>query len=137
MPKLVLDTNVLISALHFGGRPREVLDLARHGQVKLILSHFILAETEKILRDKLHWEDRMLSLTLSRLRQTATVVEHHHRIAIIKAKDADNRILECAVAGEADYLISGDKKHILPLKQYQGIRILSPADFLKSFLREK
>lgn len=137
MPKLVLDTNVLISALHFGGRPREVLDLARHGQVELVLSDFILGETEKILRDKLHWEDRMLSLTLSRLRQTATVVEPRHKITIIKAKDADNRILECAVAGGADCLISGDKKHILPLKEYQRIRILSPADFLKSFLREK
>lgn len=137
MPKLVLDTNVLISALHFGGRPREVLDLARHGQVDLVLSDFILAETEKILREKLHWEDRMLSLTLSRLRQTATLVEPRQKITIIKAKDADNRILECAVAGEADYLVSGDKKHILPLKEYQGIRILSPADFLKSFLREK
>jgi len=137
MPKLVLDTNVLISALHFGGRPRELLDLARQGQIELVLSPFILGETEKVLRDKLHWDDWMLTLTLSKVRHMATVVEPRHTITIIKAKDADNRILECAEAGGADFLITGDKKHILPLKEYQGIRILSPAEFLKSFVREK
>ncbi len=46
--------------------------------------------------------------------------------------DVDNRILECAIEGKADYIISGDKHHILPLKKFQKIRILSPSQFLKS-----
>ncbi len=50
--------------------------------------------------------------------------------SIIKAKDSDNRILECAVSGKADFLVSGDTKHITPLKQYMDITILKPAEFL-------
>ena len=53
------------------------------------------------------------------------------KVTIIKYKDDDNRILECALEGKAQYIISGDRKHLLPLKEYQGTKILSPADFLK------
>jgi putative PIN family toxin of toxin-antitoxin system len=130
MPKVVLDTNVLVSTLHFGGRPREVLDLARHGHIELVISSFILEETEKVLRENFRWEERILRLTLSRLKAIATMAEASHRITVIKEKDADNRILECAVAGGADFLVSGDNKHLLPLREFQGIRILRPADFL-------
>lgn len=135
MPKVVLDTNVLVSALHFGGRPREVLDLARHGHIELVISPFILQETEKVLREKFHWDEPILKLTLSRLKGIATIAEPYHRITLIKQKDADNRILECAVAGGADFLVSGDTKHIVPLKEVQGIRILRPADFLRLLKR--
>ncbi len=132
--KVVLDTNVLVSALHFGGRPREVLDLARQGHFELVLSPFILQETERVLREKFRWEEKILDLTLSKLREVATVVDPRQRITLIKEKAADNRILECAVAAGADFLISGDTKHILPLKEYQGIKIVRPAEFLKFLL---
>lgn len=135
MPKVVLDTNVLVSALHFGGRPREVLDLARHGYIELVISSFILQETEKVLREKFLWEERILRLTLSRLKRIAAIAEPSHRITLIKERDADNRILECAVAGGADFLVSGDTKHILPVKEFQGIRILRPAEFLRLLKR--
>jgi predicted nucleic acid-binding protein len=52
---------------------------------------------------------------------------------VIKENDDDNRILECAIEGRVQYLISGDRKHLLPLKEYQGAKILSPAEFLKLF----
>lgn len=139
MPKVVLDTNVLVSALHFGGRPRELLDLARHGHIELIMSPFILQETEKVLREKLQWEERILKETLSKLKDIATIVEPppSHRVTLIKEKDADNRILECAAAGGADFLVSGDTKHILPLKEFRGVRILRPADFLRLLMGRK
>ena len=133
MPKVVLDTNVLVSALHFGGRPREVLDLARHKHIELIISAFILQETENVLREKFHWEEQILRLTLSRLKGISTLTEPHGRITIIKEKDSDNRILECAVAGGADFLVTGDTKHVLPLKEFQGIQILRPSAFVRRF----
>jgi predicted nucleic acid-binding protein len=46
-------------------------------------------------------------------------------------------VLECALAGEADYLVTGDKKHLLPLRQFRGIRIISPAEFLKRLAPRK
>jgi len=53
------------------------------------------------------------------------------RVDVIKEKEDDDRILECALEGKAQYVISGDKRHLLPLKEYQGIRILPPTEFLK------
>jgi len=50
---------------------------------------------------------------------------------VIREKDDDNRILECALEGKAEYIISGDKRHLLPLGEYEGIRILSPDEFLR------
>ena len=50
---------------------------------------------------------------------------------MIREKDDDNRILECALEGKAEYIISGDKRHLLPLGEYEGIRILSPDEFLR------
>jgi predicted nucleic acid-binding protein len=54
-------------------------------------------------------------------------------VSIIKSKDEDNRILECALESKVDYLISGDKRHILPLKEFKGIRIVSVSEFLDKY----
>jgi len=59
----------------------------------------------------------------------AVVVEPHQRIALIKEKDSDNCILECAVAGEADFLVSGDTKHIVPLKVFREFGYCSQMSF--------
>lgn len=131
MPKVVLDTNVLVSALHFGGRPRELLDLARHGHFELFLSSFILKETERVLSEKFHWEQKILNLALSKLRSIARVVEPQDTVNVIREKIDDNRILECALAANADFLVSGDTRHILPLKEFRGIQIVRPTEFLK------
>jgi putative PIN family toxin of toxin-antitoxin system len=130
MPKVVLDTNVLVSALHFGGRPRELLDIARHGQFEIFLSPFILNETERVLREKFHWEPKLLKLALSKIRSVATMVEPQETVTVIKAKITDNRILECALAADADFLVTGDTKHILPLREFRGTRIVRPAELL-------
>ena len=50
---------------------------------------------------------------------------------MIREKDDDTRILECALKGKAEYIISGDKRHLPPLREYEGIRILSPDEFLR------
>jgi predicted nucleic acid-binding protein len=60
-------------------------------------------------------------------------VHPKNKVSVIKENDDDNRILECAIEGKVQYLISGDRKHLLPLKEYQRIKILSPAEFLKLF----
>jgi predicted nucleic acid-binding protein len=59
------------------------------------------------------------------------IQRNKHKVSVIKEKDEDNRILECVAEGGVQYLISGDRKHLLPLKEYQRTKILSPSEFLK------
>jgi putative PIN family toxin of toxin-antitoxin system len=86
MLKVVLDTNVIVSTLHFGDWPRDVLDLARRGRIQLVTSSFILQETEKVSREKFQWEEKLLCLTLTKLKAIATIADSHPSIALIKEK---------------------------------------------------
>ena len=67
------------------------------------------------------------------LRSMADVMDPTETISVVKENDADNRIIECAVEAQADFLITGDKEHILPLRNFRGIRIVGPAEFLDLF----
>ena len=132
-PKVVIDTNVFISGLNFTGKPSEILELFINDEIEVYISPFILREVEKILREKFEWAKEQIKRILNRIKRNAIQVQPKIKISVIKEKDDDNRILECAVEGEAQYILSGDKRHLLPLKEYQGIKILSPAEFSKHF----
>jgi putative PIN family toxin of toxin-antitoxin system len=130
--RVVLDTNVLLSALAFpDSKPDHVLQSVRRGEVELFLSAFILAELERILRDKFRFTKRQTDERVTLIRRMATLVEPTERIALVAAKDDDNRILECAVAARADYLVTGDKEHLLPLRSIGTTQIVTPAAFLE------
>jgi uncharacterized protein len=130
--RVVLDTNVLLSALAFpGGKPDQVLQRVRGGDADLFLSSFILGELERILREKLRYSKRETDDRVRAIRRMATLVEPGERIDLITAKDEDNRILECAVAARADYLVTGDKRHLLPLRSIGGTLVVTPARFLE------
>ena len=130
--RLVLDTNVLLSALAFpGSKPDQVLHRVRRGEVNLFLSPFILTELERVLREKFRFSKRQTDDRVTTIRRMATMVEPVERIALVVAKDDDNRILECALAARADYLVTGDTKHLLPLRSIGTTLILTPAAFLE------
>ena len=130
--RVVLDTNVLLSALAFpGSQPDQVLQRVRRGEVELFLSPFILAELERILRDKFRFTKRQTDERMNVIRRLATLVEPTERIALVTAKDDDNRILECALAARADYLVTGDKEHLLPLRSIGTTQIVTPAALLE------
>jgi len=126
------DTNVYISAILFGGNPEKIRRLSKEGRVELLISEAIIAEVAEVLRRKFNWENWQISQTIDEIREIATLVIPRQTLFIIKKDDNDNRILECAVEGKAQYIVSGDKHHLLPLKEYQGIRILTPAQFLEA-----
>ena len=128
--KVVIDTNVFISGLNFAGKPNEVLELFIKGEIEVYISPFILKELEEILRKKFEWNEKQLQKILDKIKKKAVIVQAETKISIIKAKEDDNRILECGVDGKVQYIISGDKRHILPLKNFRGIKILSPSEFL-------
>lgn len=128
--RVVLDTNVIISALSYGGKPLTLLSLARKGEIELLISPFILDELTRVLQDKFAWNLERAERVRFRLRRVAKkVIIPPNRLTVL-ADDADNRILECAVEGMAQAIVTGDKD-LLGLKTYQGIAIVTPAEFLR------
>lgn len=129
--RVVLDTNIFVSALHkWRGNPYSVYQRMIEGDFKLIISSDILEELMRILKDEFLWpEDKAIKLN-SLLREIGDVVLPTNRIHRIKDDPDDNKFLECAISGKADYIVSGDK-HLLNLKEHEGIKILNPKGFLE------
>lgn len=129
MKSVVFDTNVYISALHFhSGPPRKILELADRGVLRLVISKQILSELRGVLRSKFQYDSERLDLLERLLVDICVIVDPKRRIHRIKADPDDDKILECAIEGEVDYIISGDS-HLLKIKTYKHIRILSSAEF--------
>ena len=91
---------------------------------------FILYEVAGVLVRKFGWSEERTSEAIRVLRISATVVEPAMRLQVVEGDHADNRILECAVAVGADFLVTGDRRHLLPMGSYQGTRILNAPRFL-------
>ncbi len=129
--RLVYDTHVLLSMLGFpGGRMDALWELLQQGRIELFVSEFILEELSKNLRLKVRLESAEAEEVVRLLRNRARIVSSTEKISVIREKDADNRILECAAACEAQVLVTGNFKHIRPLGSFRGIEILSPREFL-------
>ena len=130
--RIVLDTNVWVSALLFpGGACDELLmQLLRHPEVELVASPFIIQEFQEVMRVKLRYSSVEAEKMLAVMRRMVVFVDPPESVHVVREKEADNRILECAVAGHADLLVTGDTKHLLPLKRFRGIPIRSPREVL-------
>lgn len=130
-PKAVFDTNIFISAIIFGGNPRTCLELARSGEIELFISKSLLLELVEKLRDKFEWNESEVKEVIIEISEFAEIVEPQIKINLIKKDISDNRVLEVAREAKADFIISGDRKHILSLKKFEKTKILSAAEFLK------
>ena len=128
--RVVLDTNVVVSGLNFPGNERLVLELGLRKRFGLYLSAFILEEVQGVLGRKFSWDEDRLSDALRTLEGAVTIIEPRRVPNVTEANEADNRILECAVQAFADYLITGDRRHLLPLEEHGGVRILNASRFL-------
>ena len=130
--RVVLDTNVIISALNFPGNERLVLELALRGRFEFYLSAFILGEVAGVLARNFGWDEERTTQVLQAIENAATVSAPPRLPELIAGGHADNRLLECAVAAGADYLITGDRRHLLPLGEHQGTRIINAPRFLSA-----
>jgi putative PIN family toxin of toxin-antitoxin system len=127
--RVVFDTNVLVSALAFpGGRGEEALRRIVDERDVLILSKPILDELLGVLARKFSRDAEELAHTAVFLTALAVMAKPTRRLRVV-ADDADNRILECAVAGRADAIVTGDQA-LLGLREYREIRLLSLRDYL-------
>ena len=138
MYKVVLDTNVYLSALLHGGKPEKILRHSYNPQQRyeLYTSIAILQELARVLTEKFLWLDRDATKEIHRIADWTDVVKTTRSISAIPNDESDNRILECAVKAKADFIVSGDS-HLLDLKEYEGIRIIKPAQFLTLLEKER
>ncbi len=131
--RVVPDTNVYVSALLWTGNPHRLLLLAEAGELTLVTTPAIMEELREVMgRPKFRLRIRDLQTTVAELMESLlSVVEVIPDFAIepvIKRDPDDDKILACAVAAQAEWLISGDD-HLLSLKRYKGIPILTPSRF--------
>ncbi len=127
--KVVFDTNILVSALVFpGGRGEAALQRVIDERDELIVSKPILDELLGSLGRKFSRDAEELAHIAVFLSDLARTVRPRGRIRALK-DDPDNRVLECAIAGRADAIVTGDKA-LLELKEYRGVRILALRDYL-------
>ena len=130
--RVVLDTNVLVSALHFPkGSLSSVWQLLLEGKYRLILSPSIIEETATILRGRFLWRESHIQDTLKLLARKAALVRPSVVLDAVPDDPKDNHILASALAGEADMVVSGDRD-LLRLKEYAAIPIVRPMDFLRT-----
>jgi len=131
MQKVVFDTNIYISAfITPGGRGEAAYQQAIKGSIELYSSIPILTETARKLMGKFKWDREMVNTAVSHIAEVSIVIKPKKRLAVL-ADEPDNRILECAVEAEADLIVTGDK-HLLRLKNYKKIAIVTLAEFLKN-----
>lgn len=128
--KVVFDSNIYLSAIIFGGNPRQCLELARNKEIELFTSKAILLEVARNLGDKFGWQAYEVTEVIEGILEFANIVIPKKSIKSIKADLSDNRILEAAVEAKTHYIISGDKKHLLSLKKFKNIPIISAKQFL-------
>jgi putative PIN family toxin of toxin-antitoxin system len=123
------DTNVYVSGLEFGGIPLAFLEHARAGAFRLAVSGPLLAEVREVLCIKFAWSAEEGTAALSQLDNCSVHVEPAERLDVIQNDPDDNRILECAMGAQAEFIVSGDN-HLLRLGSYRRIRIMKVVDFM-------
>lgn len=138
MIRVTVDTNVLVSATYWSGSPLIVMELVGQRKLCCILSNEILEEYDRVINsdeivDKVENKGLVASRIIDKVVSDCIIVEPKVRLEIVKDDPSDNKILECAVAGSADYLITSDA-HLLGIKEFMGVRIVRPKDFLDILL---
>lgn len=129
-PVVVFDTNILFSAIGWQGRPYACLERARLGLAEGVTSQALLDELAEKLRAKLAFAEAQIADALADLLGYLRVVATIEPLSVIAADPDDDRVLECAVAAGATFIVTGDRRHLLPLGSFRGITIISAAEFL-------
>lgn len=131
-PRVLCDTNVLVSAFIAGGPPSRVIETAIEGRIDLVLAVPVMDELARVLTVK-------LGLERHRVREIDSLLEDlaHARVPAPTAAPAavtgdldDDVILACAVLAKVGFLVSGDRRHLLPIGLHEGVKIVSPSALL-------
>ena len=131
--RVVLDTNILISAFIFpGGPPEAAYRLVLEGRVELVTSRPLLVELGRVLTEKFGWDSSRADEVVAQVARLGQVVRPTETVSEIAADPSDDRVLEAASEGGAEVIISGDR-HLLRLGTWRAVRIEPAAKFLTRF----
>jgi len=131
--RVVLDTNILVSSA-LGGALELILDKWSDDAFIVIVATDILDEYfEVINRPKFRLKQETIDKIIRYIYQFAEIIVPTETVQVIKADPTDNKFLEAALFGEADYIVSGDS-HLLELKTFRGIPILSAREFIEQLM---
>jgi len=134
--KLVLDTNVWLSGIFWEGEASKIIEKAEKKNIQILISENILSEIVDVLNKESKFQKYILNLKLSieeilrAVLSISNLIETKAKLDIIKADPKDNIILEAALDGKVDYIVSYDS-HLLNMIEFRGIKIISPGEFLK------
>jgi putative PIN family toxin of toxin-antitoxin system len=129
--KIVFDTNVLISAtLWDNSVAQKVLFRCLRENIQIFSSQEIIEEYKEILARDFDYEEQEMGEILERVFQFVNIVIPSRKVEAVKDDSDDNKIIECALESNAEYILSYDK-HLLKLKEYRGIKIVRPEEFLR------
>jgi len=132
--KVILDTNVFISGVFFGGPPRQILNAWRDGKIQLAISQEILREYWRVgeaLADEFPLIDLQPILDLVTI--AAELYDVKDALEPICTDPDDDKFLACAIASGSRIIVSGDK-HLLKVSGFQGIEVIKPREFIKRHL---
>jgi len=131
--RVVYDTNILISGLLWKGLPYRCLLLAKAGVVELFLCKEIISELSLKLKDKFNFTDIEVKMVIKDIESYSNDIKIEGIMRVVKGDKDDDKFIECACVSNADCIVSGDR-HLLDLKSYKEIEILSARDFLRRLL---
>jgi uncharacterized protein len=133
MLKVVFDTNVVVSAaLYEKSLPALLLSLGLEDKVRFFVSPALLNEYEAVLkRPRFKLGQRQIAELMGKINRKAFIVTPTRRLIILKADEPDNRVLECAIKGKVDFIITGNKRHF-PFEEFKGSKIVTPREFINS-----
>lgn len=135
--RIVLDSNVVISGFLFGGPPARLLQHALDGTVQCFTSMAILDEIRDVLqRPKFGLSPEQALVFVDEIRELCRVVAPRERVRAIPRDPDDDAVLECALEAGANWIVSGDS-HLLALKQWRSIRILTPSNACEELERRR
>ena len=128
--KVVLDTNVFISGIFWKGDPNKVLRLWKEHKIQLVNSIEIILEISRILSDfKIQLPEEAKKAWIHMITLNSTIVEPKEKFDIIKDDPTDNKFIDAAIAGKAEYIVTNDK-HLLKIKQFKTVKIITAKEFL-------
>ena len=127
--KVTLDTNIIISGLGFGGKPRKILHLILDDKIKAVTSPILLAELEDVITKKFQKLTYNIGPINKQIKRKFKIVKPKTSLLVVK-DEPDNRVLEAAIEGNCKYIVTGDKE-LLRLKSYQNVKIVTADQFLK------
>ena len=130
MPRVVIDTNVIISSIFWEkGNPHSVIKLAIRQKVSNFTSPEMLSELSKVLRENFGQPEHFVESQVSLVAKYSRLAKPNRKVNVIKEDPKDDMVLECAASCKVNYIITGDN-HILKLKKFENIAIVTPREIL-------